>query len=450
MLVQNGQVRLSPYWELTYPEIGSGTQRSKQDYIDEFRSLLIDATRLRLRSDVPVGAYLSGGLDSSTIAAIIRNHTDNHLDTFSISFSDSEFDESGYQSQMAEFLGTNHHVVFASHADIGRIFPDVIWHAETPIMRTSPAPMYLLSKLVQDKQFKVVLTGEGADEILAGYDIFKEAKVRRFWAQRPDSTFRPNLFKKIYPWISGLSESSTSYLAAFFGLGLTDTNAMGYSHAIRWRTTSRTKRFFSEDLKQAIKGSESPNLLYPENYERWDPLHRAEYLEISVFLSQYLLSSQSDRMAMAHSVEGRFPFLDHRVVEFCNNLPPRLKLLGLTEKYLLKEVSRTWLPGEICSRPKQPFRAPIHRSFFHEEHLDYVRELLSPSAITSVGLFNPSTVSHLISKLDLGLPLGETDDMALAGVLSTQLVAQQFISAFKKTPPISASDDVKVVVNRVF
>jgi asparagine synthase (glutamine-hydrolysing) len=449
MLVRDGQIKVEPYWELTYPEAGGAPPRRKQDCVDEFRSLLIDATKLRLRSDVPVGAYLSGGLDSSTIAAIIRNYTNNRLDTFSISFSDPEFDESGYQSQMAAFLGTNHHVVYASHADIGRVFPDVIWHAETPIMRASPAPMFLLSKLVQDQGFKVVLTGEGADEILAGYDIFKEAKVRRFWAQRPDSNLRPWLFKKIYPWISGLSDGSASYLAAFFGLGLTETNAKGYSHAIRWRTTTRTKRFFSEDLKQAIERSGNHELRYPEGYVNWDPLHQAEYIEVSVFLSQYLLSSQSDRMAMAHSVEGRFPFLDHRVVEFCNNLPPRLKLLGLTEKYLLKEVSREWLPGEICSRPKQPFRAPIHRSFFPEKRLDYVQELLSPAAIASVGLFNPSTVNHLTTKLDRGLPLGETDDMALAGLLSTQLVATQFISGFQKAPPIHATDDVKVVVDHL-
>jgi asparagine synthase (glutamine-hydrolysing) len=447
--VRDGRIQVSPYWELSFPEADSGPFRSKRDYLEEFRSLLIDATRLRLRADVPVGAYLSGGLDSSTIAAIIRKYTNNPLDTFSISFSDPEFDESGHQQQMARFLGTDHQVVYATHGDIGRIFPEVVWHTETPILRTSPAPMFLLSKLVRAKHYKVVLTGEGADEILAGYDLFKEAKVRRFWAQRPDSKVRPGLFKKIYPWISGLADGNASYLAAFFGQGLTDTNAPDYSHGIRWRTTNRTKRFFSGDLKQAIQAAEGQDPFYPEGYERWDPLHRAEYLEISIFLSQYLLSSQSDRMAMANSVEGRFPFLDHRVVEFCNQLPPTLKLRGLTEKYLLKQASREWLPAEICDRPKQPFRAPIHRSFFNDSRPDYVQELLAPSAIASVGLFNPSAVSQLTAKLERGLPLGETDDMALAGILSTQLVARQFLSDFAKPSPIDSSDDVKVVVHRV-
>jgi asparagine synthase (glutamine-hydrolysing) len=304
---------------------------------------------------------------------------------------------------------------------------------------------------VREHNFKVVLTGEGADEVLAGYDLYKEAKVRRFWARRPDSKVRPALFQKIYPWISGLATGNPAYLAAFFGMGLADTDARDYSHSIRWRTTSRAKRFFSDDTLQAIhsaSGAGDATPSYPEGFDGWDPLHQAEYLEISIFLSQYLLSSQSDRMAMGNSVEGRFPFLDYRVVAFCNRLPPTLKLRGLTEKYLLKELAREWLPAEICDRPKQPFRAPIHRSFFNDEKMDYVQELLSPAVISSTGLFNPAVVGQLTAKLERGLPLSETDDMALVGVLSTQLVYNQFVSDFKQPAPLDASDDVKVVLGK--
>ena len=149
---------------------------------------------------------------------------------------------------------------------------------------------------------------------------------------------------------------------------------------------------------------------------------------------------------MAHSVEGRFPFLDHRVVEFANQLPPSLKLNGLTEKYLLKEVSREWLPAEISDRPKQPYRAPIHRAFFNDAAPDYVEEVLSRSAIEQSGYFNPNAVDQLVAKLERGLPLGETDDMALAGIISTQLVDRQFISDSRPTLPLDDTDDVKVVV----
>ena len=182
MLVRDGQITLECYWEMAFPEDGAVPLRSTQEYEEELRELLIDATRIRLRADVPVGAYLSGGLDSSTITAIIRSQTTNPLETFSIAFDDTDYDESGFQSTMARALGTQHHVVHATHADIGEVFPEVTWHAETPLMRTSPAPMFLLSGLVMDNHFKVVLSGEVADEVMAGYDIFREAKIRRFWA----------------------------------------------------------------------------------------------------------------------------------------------------------------------------------------------------------------------------------------------------------------------------
>jgi asparagine synthase (glutamine-hydrolysing) len=444
LTARDGRVEIRPYWQVSFPDAGGGPVRSRESWLEELRELLIDATRIRLRADVPVGAYLSGGLDSSTITAIIRNYTGNPLETFSISFSDANFDESEYQKQMARHLGTHHHVVHASHADIGRVFPEVVWHAETPIMRTSPAPMFLLSGLVREHGFKVVLTGEGADEFLAGYDIFKEAKIRRFWAGQPDSQTRPALFGRIYPWIAALNQSG--YASAFFGLGLGDTGSRDYSHAIRWRTTARAKRFFSEELEAAARaGAAHLEPAYPEAFDRWDPLHQAQYLEISVFLSQYLLSSQGDRMGMGHSVEGRFPFLDHRVVDFCNRVPPTLKLRGLTEKHLLKELSREWLPADISDRPKQPFRAPVHRAFFNDAPAEYLEELLSPAALAAAGCFKPQPVAQMVAKLKGGGALSETDDMALAGIISTQLVERQFVSGFRLSGALDDRDDVKRV-----
>jgi asparagine synthase (glutamine-hydrolysing) len=447
MLVGDGKVTLKRYWEMAFPEDGAAPRRSTQEYAEELRGLLIDATRIRLRADVPVGAYLSGGLDSSTVTAIIRSQTTNPLETFSIAFADAAYDESGFQTTMAKALGTHHHVVHATHADIAQVFPEVTWHAETPLMRTSPAPMFLLSGLVRDNRFKVVLSGEGADEVMAGYDIFREAKIRRFWAGQPDSRSRPALLNRIYPWMPGATGSD--YVKAFFSIGLTDVDSRDYSHSLRWRTTARAKRFFSEELRQATAvGDGGLTPFYPDGFDRWDPLHRAQYLETSILLSQYLLSSQGDRMAMAHSVEGRFPFLDHRVVEFGNQLPPSLKLNGLTEKYLLKEISREWLPAEISDRPKQPYRAPIHRAFFNESPPDYVEELLSRSAVQRSGYFNPNAVDQLVAKVKRGLPLGETDDMALAGIVSTQLVDRQFMSSSRPSCPLDDTDDVKVVVGR--
>ncbi len=223
IIATNGQTKVERYWNVLFePEEnrrnfpGTPGDDHIDDVLEEFCTLLVDATQIRLRADVPVGAYLSGGLDSSTTAAIIRNYTNNRLDTFSIAFSDLEYDESGFQIQMAKLLGTDHHVVYATHEEIGRVFPDVIWHTETPLMRTSPAPLYLLSRLVRENNYKVVMTGEGADEFLGGYNIFKETMIWRFWSKQPDLQLRPLLLRKLYPYIAQLSKSGDSIFTGVF------------------------------------------------------------------------------------------------------------------------------------------------------------------------------------------------------------------------------------------
>jgi asparagine synthase (glutamine-hydrolysing) len=443
VLAREGGLSVQRYWTLDFTA-ESGVVRTPQVYLEALEHLLIDAARIRLRADVPVGAYLSGGLDSSVTTAIIRKHTDTRLDTFSVAFEDPAFDESRYQRQMATFLGTNHRVARCTTADVGRVFPDVIWHTETPILRTSPAPMFLLSKLVHDHELKVVLTGEGADEILAGYNIFKENKVRRFWARDPDSQMRPLLLGRLYPYIAGLS--SGEYLRAFFRRGLEETDSPFYSHAIRWTNTARTHRLLLHQPEAPSSGRNGYEELItiPTAFDDWTKLGQAQYLEMSIFLSQYLLSSQGDRMAMAHSVEGRFPFLDHRIVEFCNRLPPELKLRGLAEKWLLKQLGYKLVPADIWRRPKQPYRAPIHRSFFNEDTPGYVPELLSERALQEAGLFNPGAVARLVSKAQASTRLSEVDEMALVGILSAQLVHYRFVEAFQPSA-LRDGDCVKVV-----
>lgn len=451
LIARQGKLSVKPYWSVEFPEGNAPAGldapcKDPEQYEEELSALLIDASKIRLRADVPVGAYLSGGLDSAIIASIIRNFTTNRLDTFSIAFDDPSFDESAFQRQMARFLGTEHQVVTATHEDIGRVFPDVIWHTEAPIVRTAPAPMFMLSQLVRDRGYKVVLTGEGADEFLAGYDIFKEAKIRRFWANRPGSSWRPLLLKRLYPDIGDLARNNDSFLAAFFRDDLVKIDSPYYSHAVRWRNGRRNARFFSEQMRQEVASQPDPALaeqLHPRLMS-WSPLARAQYLEIKIFLSQYLLSSQGDRMGMAHSIEGRFPFLDYRVVGFCNSLPSRLKLRGLTEKYLLKRLGRRWLPKEIWGRPKRPYRAPIHRSLLNRATEGYASDLLSPETIKQTGLFNPAAVSRLLDKVRQNRFVGENDDMALAGILSTQLLHSKFVSSFRKPPPLGGRDDVKL------
>ncbi len=430
LTVENGQVTLRSWWSLDYPDAGDHSVRNAAEVEEELLALLTDATRLRMRADVPVGAYLSGGLDSSLITALAAPMAPNGLNTFSVTFDDAEHDESSFQQIVAEALRTRHHAVACGPGDIAADFPDVIRAAERPVLRTAPAPLYALARLVRRSGMKVVLTGEGADEIFAGYDIFREARVRRFCARQPGSRMRPNLFRKLYPYLPGLKQQSPEYLAAFFGTGSDHADDPLFSHRPRFRSTAATKIFYSDHLRAELAGYDAADELasrLPDEFSRWHPLNQAQYLETRFLLPGYILSSQGDRMAMAHGVEGRFPFLDHRLVEFANRLPPEMKLRGLEEKHVLRQVARNLLPATIIDRPKQPYRAPDSRSFVGSgTDPDYLADTMGTAAVTKAGLFNPVAVSRLLAKCRAQPVSGFRDNAAFVGILSTQLWMQAF------------------------
>jgi asparagine synthase (glutamine-hydrolysing) len=424
------------YWK---PDFGEekGPERPLADWVDELKGLLLDASRIRLRADVPVGAYLSGGIDSTYISTLVKQNFNNQLNTFSVSFSDQRFDESAFQHIAVRALQTDHQDVRCTEQEIGAIFPQIVWHTETPIIRTAPAPLFMLSKLVRQSGFKVVLTGEGADEIFGGYNIFKEDKIRRFWARQPDSMLRPRLLEKLYPYIfSTANQRSRQFLEGFFKRDLLATDSPVYSHLLRWHNTSQLKSFLADQFRptvDALNGFiDRFTATLPDNFMSWSPLSRAQFTEISIFLSNYLLSSQGDRMAMANSVEGRFPYLDHRVIEFACQVPSKFRIDGLEEKYILKQAARRVIPDELVSRPKQPYRAPIGRCFFGDHKLDYVDEMMSAPQIEAKGYFDSKKVSRLVAKCRdrEGALLSERENMGLVAILSTQLLDQQFIRDF--------------------
>lgn len=433
MVVEDGKVQVRPYWQLDYSRIDPGM--TEEACADRLLELLTDATRIRLRSDVPVGAYLSGGLDSSIITALVNRNSGDRLKTFSITFDDSEFDESAYQGEVIRFLKTDHQAVRCSYQDISNAFPDVIWHAEKPILRTAPAPLYLLSRLVHDDGYKVVLTGEGSDEFLGGYDIFKEAKIRRFWAANVESRHRPLLLKRLYPYMSNVQAQSDAYLKAFFHVDPQELSNPFFSHLPRWELTARLKAFLSPAVRQEItngKGYGEMKKTLPDVYAKWDGLSQAQYLEATVLLPGYILSSQGDRVAMAHSVEGRFPFLDYRLVEFASTIPPQMRMKVLNEKYILKRAAGHLVPSTVRNRPKQPYRAPDATSFFcparQSARTEYVDDLLSDEQVRKGGMFDPAAVRKLVAKARKGQAIGVKDNMALVGILSTQLLIAQFVN----------------------
>ncbi len=434
MKIKNAIPIVKPYWKLDFAKQGEYFSGSFEEAVSKFDALFEDSVRIRLRSDVPVAAYLSGGIDSSVTTAYIKKIEPKVLQTFSVGFTEKEFDETYFQNIASDYFNTKHISYTCSSREVAENFPEVVWHCEMPLLRTSPSPMFSLSKKVRENNIKVVITGEGADELLAGYNIFKENKIRRFWAKYPKSRLRPLLLKKLYPYITALQNANPNALKLFFGYKLGEVDSDIYSHLLRWKNTSNIKNHLSQDVKEKLTDFNPYfNLLkrIDGQLDNLDPLAKAQYLEISVFLSGYLLSSQGDRMGMANSVEGRYPFLDHRIIEFCASLPPDFKLKGLNEKVLLKKMMKGKLPDEILNRSKQAYRAPILSSFMGDNAPDYVKEVLSPDSLNEAGIFNSESVSKLVAKMNSGKAYSEIDNMALTAIVSTQLLYKQFIKEFK-------------------
>jgi asparagine synthase (glutamine-hydrolysing) len=437
LVLEGGRVRIWQYWKLAYPLEWDRTEGCEDRLSEELLSLLLDATRIRLRSDVPVGAYLSGGLDSTLITALTKTLAGDRLRTFSVGFDDGDFDESRYQLEASQFLGTQHSSVRCSCEDIASVFRDVIWHTEQPILRTSPAPLFLLSKLVRSSGFKVVLTGEGADETMGGYDIFKEAKIRRFWAQNPESAWRPLLLRRLYPYMDGIQRQSPAYLKSFFHVSAEAPANPLFSHVPRWDLTAKLKTLLSDEVRaetHSYSALSELGLDLPKTYGTWNSFNQAEFLEAQYLLPGFILSSQGDRVAMAHSVEGRYPFLDYRVVEFAAKLPPTLKMKVLDQKYLLKRAARGLIPESIRTRTKQTDRAPDVKSFFGPAG-SYIDAIMSPSQIKRDGVFNCEAVARLVSKFRSGRPTSTKDNMALVGVLSTEILLERFVNARREGSP---------------
>jgi len=430
LVFENGSIRSWRYWQLEYAPGNDRTDTGEARLTEELLALLSDATRIRLRSDVPVGAYLSGGLDSTLIVALAKQFVGDNLRTFSVSFQDHEFDESCYQQEASRFLRTRHSLVNCGYEDIAEVFPEVVWHAEQPILRTAPAPLYLLARMVREAGFKVVLTGEGSDEVFGGYDIFKEAKIRRFWARNPNSSFRPLLLKRLYPYMSGIQQQSPQYLKTFFQVGDEALASPFFSHLPRWELTAKLKMLLSQDIAEEVADAPALAALehsVPPHFKSWDAFNQAEYLETMYLLPGYILSSQGDRMAMASAVEGRYPFLDYRVVEFGARLPPALKMKVLDEKHLLRQAARGLIPDSVQRRRKQPYRAPDGKSFVTKKW-GYLEDILGSDKVREAGVFRPQAIAALLTKFRSGRPTSTRDNMALIGVLSTQILAEMFLS----------------------
>lgn len=438
---REGKLTVRPWYALAYPE----ARDESTSAIRELDALMRTGVDLRLRADVPVGGYLSGGLDSSITCSLASAASPFSLRTFSVAFDDPRFDESEWQNTLAHELGSEHAVSLISAGHIASDFPDVIRHAETPLVRTAPVPMYRLAKLTRERGIKVVLTGEGADELFLGYDLFKEVSVRLFCARQPQSTARPELFGRVYKYLAGAG-GGEFWKNFFLDAGSSDDPL--FSHLPRFNLTSRIKDFYGPAMRESLGARDAMGELrddLPTDFAKWSPLNRAAYLEMTTLLSPYLLSSQGDRMGMAHAVEGRYPFLDYRLFEWTAALPTSSKLLGLKEKEILRRWAKDVVPPSIRQRGKQPYRAPDAPSFFGEGSPVWVDDVLDADRVAAYGYFEPKAVAGLVRRARRGQATGFRENQAIVAVLSTQLWHQQFLEG--SLPEPLPADGADVLMN---
>ncbi len=396
---------------------------------EELHARLQRSVALRMRADVPVGSYVSGGVDSSVVTALAQRQAGAQLRTFSIRFADPAFDERDAQQQLVDALGLAG-TWTAHESSEPPPFPTVVRHAEQTLLRTAPGPMLALAGSVRAQRCKVVLTGEGADEFLGGYDLFLEQKLRRFAARAPGSPRRRELLQRLYSYLPQLQAQPAAMREAFFAAQPDELSDPFFAHRTRWRNGAALCALLLAEPPAHDPVQELQARL-PSGFDSWDPLSRAQHLEAWILLPGYLLSAQGDRMAMAHGVEARFPYLDPDVVTFAAALPPRQRLHGATGKWLLRELARELLPEALAARAKHPYRAPDLASFFAPDgrpRADWVLDMLSPQAIMRAGLFAPAAVARLVQKIRSRPDPGTRDTMALVAVLSTQLLHAQLVA----------------------
>ncbi len=423
-----------PPYVVRFYELGSSFRGVVPHNIEsaqaELVSRLSQAVSLRLRSDVPVGAYLSGGIDSSAISLLTDKLCTDRFKTFSIAFADPQFDESHFQLLAADRLKTDRFSRCIKYADIEKNFEKAIWHGERPVFRTAPVPLLLLAQHVRQSEIRVVLTGEGADEILWGYDAFKELKLLQFWSKQPHSRLRPQLIRTLYPHLAHYSNSKQFGLMRMFYEGFLDS----YNNALlglnmRVHNNRAVVNYLRSDLRFPVDNNYLTNhieAILPSSWSQWSTLQKHQFLEMRTLLDGYLLSSQGDRMSLAYGIEGRFPFLDHTVVDWAFHLPDRLKMPMLSQKHLLRQAFRPHLPPGIVDRPKQPYQAPDLKAFFSKGKLGAMAsDYLSPASIASAGIFEPRMVDRFLVKFAKGAPenVGYRDNMLFCFMLSTQLIA---------------------------
>jgi asparagine synthase (glutamine-hydrolysing) len=405
LIATDKHIQLNQYWDFNYPKLNGATSgRSDADYAAEFRHALEEAVRLRLRADVPVGCYLSGGLDSCAVLGLAAKHHHGSIRAFTLTFDRAEYDEGEIAREMAAKAGAHFFPIPIRQDDLADHFADAISQSETLCFNAHGVAKYLLSRAVRDAGYKVVLTGEGSDEILGGYPHFRRDMLL-YNNQGQDSAVVATLLKELdnrNPVSRGLllpdGEAGPlrrvkrllgfvpSWIEAFSARARKMRVLFSESFLARFGEREGFQPFLGDvDVRGQLAGR--------------DPLHQSLYMWAKTALPGYILTMLGDRMEMAHSVEGRVPFLDHHVVEVIRSQPVNQKVRGMTEKYVLREAARDVITDTVYRRQKHPFLSPPATLNPDQRLNAFVQDTLRGPILASIPFFDRKKVVGLLDSL---------------------------------------------------
>jgi asparagine synthase (glutamine-hydrolysing) len=398
--IKNGVITEHTYWDIPFNEAGQYPRKSERQWAEELRDVLARACRRHLKADVPVGLYLSGGIDSSTVAAMTADVEDLSSRVFSIGFPEPGFDETAWTKAVADYLGLHVHALMYHQKDLARDIDDHVYYGETPLLSTEGVPLMALSKLAS-QHVKVVLTGEGSDESFGGYEYFRWDAFRQWsgsglWGKICQNIIRPGLAVRLgrhnvlFP-----DAANRAYTEELFGFNPSIMQKFAYFRLVREVVYPEATLARQEKLSDA-EFVDLPR----DRMRRWDLLNRTLYISSRIFMTNHLLGSHGDRAVMAHSVEGRHPFLDRPVQEFLGTVPPTVKTRWTSSKHLLRKTMAHRLPREVTGRRKKMFLAPFGTPFVGTDSTDQIRDLLRPERIAEFGFFDPAKVQRITAHLE--------------------------------------------------
>ncbi len=417
------------YWTMDFPDKGKEARgQDEKALVNEFESVLYGAVKRRLRADVPVASYLSGGVDSSTVVAMASDILGAPPATFTVKIRDPKLDETEQAAVISRHLKADPTIVPCGSEEIVSNYQRLLVATEAPVTDTSCTALMLLAGKVHEKGFKVALTGEGSDEWFAGYPWYKIDRVLEWLGAISGGTIDAAIRKRFFTWL-GCNKDAVAYLDR---CAPSAGGAHPFQRFYDLLGASRF-RFYSGDMLGEL-GDHDPYADFAPDLgraERWHPINRTIYWAGRIHLPGQLLSLKGDRIAMSQSVEMRYPFLDNNVFDFVAGLDPSWKIKGLREKYLVRRVAEKWLPKSVAWRPKGMFRAPLD-GFFLQQRLPYVDELLSEASLKKTGYFDPEAVALWRTKyteLSSHFYQRSSMELGLVAVLATQLWHQTFIDS---------------------